>query len=321
MAIWLQSSIWANRTKSLILIVSFPVLLFGILFLVFLLLSMKWAVEPQTFEVYAQESLALNLMAFTYLGPILLVWCLISFAFHRQIIFAFSGAKPLERRICPDVYNIVENLCISRGLPMPQIGILEDDSMNAFAVGWRPKNAWIVFSRGLLNTLNKKEVEAVAAHELTHIINRDSLLMVVVICFIGAIATIWEIIVRWGWRFGWSRDSKDSGQIKMAIMVIGFVFLILGYVVFPLVQLALSRKREYLADAGSVELTHDSESMIAALEKISADSVIESINKWTVAAMCIATPFEKKSGFWSWVKNLFSTHPRIEDRISALRTY
>lgn len=132
----------------------------------------------------------MNLMAFTYLGPILLVWCLISFAFHRQIIFAFSGAKPLERRICPDVYNIVENLCISRGLPMPQIGILEDDSMNAFAVGWRPKNAWIVFSRGLLNTLNKKEVEAVAAHELTHIINRDSLLMVVVICFIGAIATI-----------------------------------------------------------------------------------------------------------------------------------
>ena len=279
MAVGLQSSIWANRSKSLFLIVSFPALLFGILFFVFFFLSFKSGNMDATWQMHAKESLLMNASAFTFLGPVLLIWFLLSFLFHRQIIFAFSGAKALERKENLEIYNIVENLCISRGLPTPRIGILEDDSMNAFAVGWKPKNAWIVFSRGLLNRLEKMEIEAVAAHELTHIINRDSLLMVVVICFIGAVATIGEIILRFGWRFGSNRDNKDSGQIKLIIMITGVVFLMLGYLVFPLIQLALSRRREYLADAGSVELTHDREAMIGALKKISQDSVIESIDK------------------------------------------
>lgn len=146
---------------------------------------------------------------FLLLGPVLLVWCLIAFAFHRSIIFSFTEAKPITRKEYPELYNIVENLCISRGLPTPNIGILEDDSYNAFAVGWNPKKAWIVFSRGIINKLDKQEIEAVAAHELTHIMNKDGLLMVAVIVFIGAVAAIGEILVRMAGRM---RSGSGSGK-------------------------------------------------------------------------------------------------------------
>lgn len=127
---------------------------------------------------------------FVFLGPAILVWAGIAFFFHRQLIFSFSGAVPITRKEHPEIYNIVENLCISRGLPTPNIGILEDSSLNAFAVGWNPKKSWIVFSRGILDKLSKEEIEAVAAHELTHILNKDGLLLVTIIVYIGAIAAI-----------------------------------------------------------------------------------------------------------------------------------
>ncbi|MCF7834802.1 M48 family metallopeptidase [Candidatus Gracilibacteria bacterium] len=234
---------------------------------------------------------------------------MISFFFYRKIIFKFSGARELTRKENPEIYNIVENLCISRGLPNPKIGIIDDDSLNAFATGRNTKSAWIVFSRGLINKLEKSEIEAVAAHELSHIINKDSLLMIVIIVFVGVIGTLGQILIRIR-----SRNSEGKGNI---LPLIGLIFIILGYLIYPFIQLAISRKREYLADAGSVELTKDKYSMISALQKISQDPVIESIEKDTVAAMCIQTPFSAKSKF----KTLLSTHPSIEDRIKALQSY
>lgn len=121
---------------------------------------------------------------------------LISFAFHRELIFLYTGAVPIKRSERPEIYNIVENLCISRGLPTPNIGVLKDSSMNAFAVGWNPKKAWIVFSEGILERLSKEEIEAVAAHELTHIVNKDGLLLVTIIVYIGAVAAIGELLLR-----------------------------------------------------------------------------------------------------------------------------
>lgn len=236
---------------------------------------------------------------------------MISFWFHKQLIFAFSGAKNLERKDNPEIYNIVENLCISRGLFVPKIGILEDDSMNAFALGWNAKNARIVFSRGILNKLDKSEIESVAAHELTHIINKDSLVMTIVIVFVGIIATLGEVMVRFG-----GRSKKEGGYI----VLVGFVLLIVGYIFFPFMRLALSRKREFLADAGSVELTKDNQSMIRALQKISSDAQIETIKKDTIAAMCIDNPFEKPKKP-SRRSNLRSTHPSIAARIEALEKY
>jgi len=138
---------------------------------------------------------------------------------------------------------------------------LEDDSLNAFSVGWDVKNSWIVFSRGILEKLDKSQIEAVAGHELVHIINKDGLLMVAVIVFIGSIAALGEVMFRIGANSG-SSDNKDNGQVKAVLLGVGIAFLILGYLILPLVQLAISRKREYLADAGSVELTHDKTAMI-----------------------------------------------------------
>ncbi|MDD2486838.1 MAG: M48 family metallopeptidase [Candidatus Gracilibacteria bacterium] len=321
--IGLQSSIWSNRTKTFLLLLLFPILVFGIVFLIMYFLSIGNPNPniPLQSDYYLFKSLDGSLQIFTFLGPILLIWCLISFTFHRYFIFTFTGAKPLTRKENPEIYNIVENLCISRGLPTPSIGILEDDSLNAFAVGWNPKKAWIVFSRGILEKLNKQEIEAVAAHELTHIMNKDGLLLVAVIVFIGAVAAIGEITFRFGINMGKDSDSRDGTQLKIIMILVGIAFLILGYMVLPLVQLAVSRKREYLADAGSVELTKDKNAMITALKNISNDSTIESIKKDSISALCISSPFPKTKGIGNWFHEFFSTHPSIENRVAMLEKY
>lgn len=257
-------------------------------------------------EERMQDALTETGAALALLAPVLMIWLLISFFFQRQLMFSFSWAKPVTRAQEPKLYNMIENLCISRGLPTPRIGIIETPGMNAFALGWRPKDSWIVFTRGLLNALEKSEIEAVAGHELTHIINKDSLLMLVMVLYIGAISLLGEILLRSGGRGG---NSKN----KNVLPLIGLVLLMLGYLFYPLVKLAISRKREYLADAGSVELTKDNQAMISALRKISARPEVKLDNK-EMAAMFIANPFKKMS-------SLFQTHPSIEDRIKALEHY
>ena len=263
-------------------------------------------VASLTSEERMQEALTETGAALALLAPVLMIWLLISFFFQRQLMFSFSWAKPVTRAQEPKLYNMIENLCISRGLPTPRIGIIETPGMNAFALGWRPKDSWIVFTRGLLNALEKSEIEAVAGHELTHIINKDSLLMLVMVLYIGAISLLGEILLRSGGRGG---NSKN----KNVLPLIGLVLLMLGYLFYPLVKLAISRKREYLADAGSVELTKDNQAMISALRKISARPEVKLDNK-EMAAMFIANPFKKMS-------SLFQTHPSIEDRIKALEHY
>lgn len=170
-----------------------------------------------------------------------------------------------------------------------------------------------MFSRWIINKLNKQELEAVAAHELTHIINKDSMLMIVVIVFVWIIATIWEIVLRITLSSWSSSDDKKDWRLVLIMMIVWIVLLILWYIMFPIIQLAISRRREYLADAWAVELTKDKYAMISALQKISWDPIIESIKKQTVAAMCIENPFK-------W-KDFFSTHPSIEKRIKALESY
>jgi heat shock protein HtpX len=186
--------------------------------------------------------------------------------------------------------------------------------MNAFATGWNPKSSWIVFSRWLLNKLEKSEIEAVAGHELSHIMNWDIKIMVISTVFIGIIGTIWEILIR-TWR------SNSDSNWKNPLPIIGVILYLVSLIILPLVNLAISRKREFLADAWSVELTKDREAMIRALQKISWDPTIESIEKQSVAQMCIENPFKKKNWFMTFFGNLFSTHPSIESRIEVLRTY
>jgi len=289
--IGLRSSIWSNRFKTGVLLFLFPALVLGFVYLVLLGMEVYRGANISSHGLSAVAGATLNtsLGIFAYLGPTILVWALVSFLFHRQIIFAFSGARPITRQENPKIYNIVENLCISRGIPTPNIGVLDDESLNAFAVGWNPKSSWIVFSQGIVNKLNQEEIEAVAAHELTHILNKDGLLLVTIIVYIGAIAAIGEILVRTAGR---GKKEKDGLPV---LFIVGIILLVLGYLILPIVQLAVSRKREYLADAGSVELTKNPQAMISALSAIRTDSTIESIEKDSISSLCISDPFPLRS--------------------------
>ena len=240
------------------------------------------------------------------LCPVLILWVLIAFSFQKELIFAFSGARPITRQENPEIYNIVENLCISRGLAVPKIWIIDHYWMNAFALGWTPSNSRIVFTKGVLEKLNRNEVEAVAAHELTHIMNKDSLLMFVMIIYIWGISMIGEILIRTG-RGKWNEKGKSI------LPLIWLVLIVLGYLFYPLIRLAISRKREFLADAGAVELTKDNQAMISALQKISKDSLIPLKNE-KMAAMFIENPLDT-------ISELFQTHPSIQERIAALKNY
>ncbi|MEF2175518.1 MAG: M48 family metallopeptidase [Candidatus Absconditabacteria bacterium] len=306
----LQTGIWENRLGSIFLLTSFPLLIFV------LIIGINYFLNG-SFNLAINDSL--NIMYI--LGPIIIGWGVISFLNYESIIFSFSGAIPISRKDNMEIYNIVENLCIQNGIPTVKIGVLDDESYNAFALGRKPENARIVLSKGIITDLNKEEVEAVVGHELTHILNKDSLLMIIIVVFVGIVATVGEIILRYSFNFK-GNDDKDSGKLKLAAILIGVGLFILGYIAYPLIRLALSRRREYLADAGSVELTKNPQALIGALRKISGDPFIESIKKETVAAMCIESPFEKgQNSFTNFFKNMLSTHPSIEDRIKAIESY
>ncbi len=275
---------------------------------------------PESYSVSKWAMVLWNTLdLFSWVGPLILVIGIISFFLQRQLIFAFSWARKIERKDNPEIYNIIETFCIEKWLPVPKIGIIDSPALNAFALGWKPENAWIVFTTGLLETLDKREIEAVAGHEFTHILNKDSLIMTLIVVYVGAIITLWQVFIRMR-----GRSSRDKNPLPL----IGFVFLILWYLLLPLFRLAVSRKREFLADAGSVELTRDNYAMISALKKISGHSDVKSIKNHGVSAMCIDNTFDEYKGGnseWkqkrSWLKNLLSTHPSIEERIEALKDY
>lgn len=249
-------------------------------------------------------------------------------------MFWLSGAEPLTRKQNPEIYNIVENLCISRWLQMPKIAIMKEQWMNAFATWWRQKDSWIAFTTGLLQNLDKSEIEAVAGHELTHLRNNDSLLMYVAYVFVWAVTLVGEYLVRFSY-YGWARSSDNNGNRQGNWMVIfWFAFLALWYLLYPLIRLAISRKREYMADLGSVELTRDNQSMISALRKISNNSTVTKANTW-ISSFFIANP---KVSVWDviknghWMKNYASngwkiktsirdSHPSIDDRIARLQSF
>lgn len=299
--IWLQSAIWSNRLKTIYLILLLPWIVFLTIFLV--LFYSYWEINNYLIDDFTN-------LTIIWL-PLILSWLFIWVLLQRQIIFKFSGAKHITRKEEPEIYNIVENLCISRGLPTPKIWIIEDQSLNAFATGWSPESSWIVFSRGLIEKLNKEEIETVAWHEMTHIMNWDIKIMVLTNVFVWIIWTIGEILMRTRWdSWNWSKNL---------LPLLGLILYIVSLIILPLINLAISRKREFLADAWSVELTKNPNSLISALQKISIDPTIKWIKKDSVSAMCIENPKKYNSWMISKIKSLFSTHPRIEDRIAMLK--
>ena len=235
-----------------------------------------------------------------------------SYWWSDKIVLAMSDAKAVTRENARELYNIVENLCITAGLPVPKIYVIDDTALNAFATGRDPEHGVIVFTRGMLERLDKTELEGVAAHELSHIGNRDILLSTIIIVLVGFIT----LLADWfrHWAFFSRRDSENRGQLQLIFIIAAVVLSILAPIAAVLMQLAISRKREFLADASGALLTRYPEGLARALEKISKDMEPLEVANRATAHLYIANPFKGKH-----VAKLFMTHPPIEERIATLR--
>jgi len=267
-------------------------------------------------------SYAMDDQAILYFAVIFsVVASFVSYWWSDKMVLAMSGAREIDHDSNRELYHIVENLCITAGLPTPKIYIINDTAPNAFATGRDPKHAVVAVTAGLLSKLEKSELEGVIAHELSHIGNRDILLATLVTVMVGMIVLLADWFRRWSFFGGHRRgDNKGGGQLGLILMIAAIILSILAPLFAYLMQFAISRKREFLADAGGALLTRYPDGLARALEKISADrEPLEAANRAT-AHLYIVSPFKEdethKIGFFT---RLFMTHPPVEERIRALR--
>jgi heat shock protein HtpX len=253
-----------------------------------------------------------NSLIILYLAIIISVLqALSSYYVGDKIALAISHATPAKREEYVELHRLVENLAITAGLPKPKVYIIPEDAPNAFATGRDPKHASVAVTRGLLETLEKKELEGVISHELAHIGNRDSLLMVVVVFLVGVIAILSNFFLRMRfWGFGDNRERSSSGFMLIVTLLIA----ILAPIAAILIQLAISRKREFMADASGALLTRYPQGLADALKKLSSDKRQMKYANDATSLLYISNPMKRKS----WMSNLFSTHPSTEDRIRLL---
>jgi heat shock protein HtpX len=247
------------------------------------------------------------------------IWFLIAWFYHSSMIQKATAANSLARKENKRVYNLVENLCISQGMKMPQIFVIEDDSLNAYASGLSDKTFAVTLSRGIINKLDDDELEAVIAHELTHIINRDVRLLIVSIIFVGIFAFVTELAFRSVlYGRGGSRGKKEGGAV-FVILLLGVIGLLLS----TFFRFSLSRKREFLADAGAAQMTKKPLALANALQKVSEDPWIEAVKRADVAQLFIEHPTKKKESksLVTFFNGLFATHPPIKDRIQVLKQF
>jgi heat shock protein HtpX len=312
-AVGLQTYIWNNNIRSVLLLIGFPILLLGMVFC--LTLGMIVAgLLPNGDEYGGAVPFAGRLMIQAAPAAIVvaLVWFAIAYVFNQAIIDFATGSRPVTREEEPTAWNALENLCVSRGLKMPTLRVIETEGMNAFASGLHEGRFSVTVTRGLLQNLDRGELEAVLAHELTHIINRDVRTMVVAAIFAGVITLFCQIVYRsivWGGVWGGGRGRRGNfGLFLLIAVVVGAV----GYLLAIVIRMAISRTREYVADAGSVELTHNPDAMISALQKVAGHTHLEAPQ--SMRAMFLEDDDEGIMG-------LFATHPPVAKRIAALSQY
>ncbi len=297
----------ANKRKSAIIIV---------LFVVFVTLAIY--IISQAFAVY----MGFEPGGLGFAGIALIISGLISFGsyyYSDKIVLRISGARPADRKKDFRFFTVAENLAIAAGIPKPKLFVIDDTATNAFATGRDPDNAVVCATTGLLDKLDRTELEGVIAHELSHIRNYDVRLMSIVAVMVGMVALLGDFFLRTGFRGG--RRDRKSGQLGAIILILGVIFAILSPIIAQMIQLAISRRREFFADASSVAITRQPSGLISALKKISKDrEPLEAANKAT-AHLYIINPFKDKvkSGA-RWFASLFNTHPPVEERIKALQS-
>jgi heat shock protein HtpX len=311
-----------NRWRTLFLFALFPVMLLTITYLGILIAQISSGGDGDPTVAFAQAG-----DAFFAFSPFVIVgatlWTILMvMGGGKRMILSMSGAKAIEKRDNPELYRMVENLAIQTGIKTPQVYVIEDESMNAFATGFTPDKAAVTVTTGILKRLDPQEMEAVLAHEFGHILNRDTRVMLIAITLVGVLQLFADLILRGMWYSGRVRtrsDNRKGGGGAILLLAILVVWII-GFIGGTLVQLGISRKREFLADAESAALTRDPRTLASALRKISTDARVEVLDgKRTIAALCIADPLEQgHHSFLDALQGLFSTHPKTEDRIAEL---
>lgn len=320
-----------NNMKSILLLILFPCIVLGMVY-AFLAITNMYEVpdgyQSSRFVVDTATANAAFLEALPWVVGIVGIWFLISYFANASMVRQATGARSLERRENPRVYNIVENLTMACGMPMPKINVIDDPQLNAFASGIDEKSYTVTVTTGICNRLNDEELAGVIAHELTHIRNRDTRLLIVSIIFVGIMGTALSLATRMLWNaflFGGGnrrsdREGKNNGGM-IVVIVIAVVLAAVGYFFTILTRFAISRKREYMADAGGAELCGNPLALASALRKISNDPGLGGVDREDVAQLFIVRPKAFASEFTNMMSNLFSTHPSIESRIAYLEQF
>ncbi len=314
----LYTHIQSNRRKSVVLLV-------GLFFLIYVLvyagaLTAEALSNDASVQWLMQRAWVDTVKAAPFATVGTLLWIAIAYKFHQSMIDAITGGAEVTRKEQPRLYNILENLCISRGIPTPQLKVMDSTALNAFTTGMNEKQYAITVTSGLLQTLDDAEIESVLGHELTHIRNGDVRMMVIAVIIAGVVGFFAELIFRllFNWGGGWrssssrsssSSDDKGKGGFFIAI-IIAVALIALAWLLSLVIRLALSRQREFLADSGSVELTKNPDAMISALRKIENRGELPGATS-AVMEMCLDNPRE---GF----ADIFATHPSVDSRVAAL---
>ncbi|MCR4602891.1 MAG: M48 family metallopeptidase [Prevotella sp.] len=331
----MHSLIQRNNTLSVLLLLGFPAILLGAVWL--FMAAINYFSNSSGYDEYGYSQNFLDADAVNYsfmqvmpwvVGAVA-IWFAIAYFSNTSMIRHAVKAEPLMRRDNPRVYNIVENLTMACGMPMPQVNIVNDPQLNAFASGIDDKTYTVTVTTGLLDRLNDEELAGVIGHELTHIRNKDTRLLITSVVFVGIISTVMTLLVRMLWNtFVWgggsrrSSNEKGNGLSVAVVMLIGVVCAAIAYLFTLLTRFAISRKREFMADAGGAELCGNPLALASALRKISGDPGLADVGRDDIAQMYIIHPQALKGGSVSnFFSSLFSTHPSTEERIRLLEQY
>ena len=324
-----------NNTYTIMLLLMFPVIMLGMIWVFLALLNyfgngyydqygnMVNQLDTETVNYYFMQALP------WVVGGIS-IWFAIAYFANTSIVRAATGARPLERRENPKIYNMVENLCMTCNMDMPKINVVDDPQLNAFASGIDKNSYTVTLTTGIINLLDDDELEGVIAHELTHIRNRDTRLLITSIIFVGIVSTIMSMVVQMIYNVMWFggggrsndiEDEKNNGLSIIVVLIVGLICCAIAYLFTILTRFAISRKREYMADAGGAELCGNPLALASALRKISGDPGLSNVRRDDIAQLFIVHPQQLTSGVMGFFNSLFSTHPDTKKRIEILEQF
>lgn len=334
----IQSQISRNNTYSVLLLLAFPAILLVMIWVFLAIMSMLTGGYYDNYGNYVSDisfedvnATFVNIIPWVIGG--VAIWFCIAYKYNAEMIRAATNAHPLDRRENKRVYNIVENLCMTCGMNMPKVYVVDDDQLNAYASGIDEKSYAVTLTTGIIDCLDDAELAGVVGHELTHIRNRDTRLLIVSIIFVGIVSTILSLVYYvakniflyggGGSRVNFSssngRNDRNKGVGIIIALVVGLICMAIAYVFIQLTRFCISRKREYMADAGGSELCGEPRALASALRKISGDPGLQNCNRDDIAQLFIVHPQGLKSK--NLFSNLFSTHPDIRRRIEILEQF